>query len=398
MPKSVTYFSRTALSELALGLLIVSTASVRAQSPVRPTIAKIVDPWFEHHPEWPRLRCSIVPVQPFLDFAFRFAAGYLVRCPLRQFGGKTSTLVAFVRITPAGRPPLLLVGRCKVPGMPSGIAAKTTLRKLNTDVGCSGGFNLGEGRYQVSVLVRDGRNRFCVKTWKIHAFRSRSEKAVSLAILPGDVEPVLLKPLERPHSGRNAMRLTVLLDAEPMRQNSPKLQNLGRLLLLESLSSLLRQTPYSSVRLIAFNLDQARQIFEQDHFDQAGFANLAQVLRNLNLGTVPYQALERKTWEQFLIHLVNGAMEAPDRPDAVIILGPRTRLQARIPRELLEQPAGDEAQLFYFQYFPNWHRSAEFPDAITSLTKARGGTVFKIHSPGELARAIDKFAEDLKRK
>ncbi|MGH9691803.1 MAG: hypothetical protein ACRD4C_12120 [Candidatus Acidiferrales bacterium] len=385
------------LTKFVLSLMIVFAVGAHAQSPVPPSVAKTFTPWFDHLPKEPRLRCSIEPLRPFLDFAFRFAAGYLVHCPLRQFGGEEDTLATFIRITPAGRPPLLLGDRSEVPAMPLSMGAKTSLSKSNVAIDYSGGFNLGEGRYRVTMLITDDRNHFCTKTWRIHASLTRSEKAAPLAISPGEVKPLVLEPWEHPHPSRNGIRLTILLDAEPLRENSPELQISGRLLLLESLSSLLRQTPYGSVRLITFNLDQARQLFEQDHFDRAGFANLAQALSNLNLGTISYRALERQTWEHFLVHLVNGAMEAPDRPDAVVIMGPRTRLDARMPREMLEAPAGNGAQLFYFQYFPNWHRRAEFPDAITYLTKARGGTIFKIHSPGELARAIRKFAEDLNR-
>jgi hypothetical protein len=383
------------VSKVVLPLMFVFPVGTHAQAPVSPKLAKRVNRFFGQLPQGPRLRCSIDPIRPFLDFAFQFAAGYRILCPLRQFGGKKDTLATFIRITPVGGATVILGDRSEVPAMPSSMAAMISLKKLDTEVEFSEGFNLGEGQYQVSAFVKDDRNRFCMRTWKIDAVRSRSEKAVRLAISPGEVEPFVLERWQHPHPNRNRLRLTILLDAEPIRENSPELQISDRILLLESVSTLLRQTPYSSVRLIAFNLDQARQIFEQDHFDQAGFARLARVLRNLNLGVVSYRALRRQTWEHFLVHLVNGAMEAPDRPDAVVIMGPRTRLYGRMPREMREAPAGTGAHLFYFQYYPNWHRSAEFPDAIAYLTKTRGGTVFNIHSPGELAGAIRKFSEDL---
>ena len=56
----------------------------------------------------PSLNCRVKPVEPFLDFAFRFEAGYLVRCPIREFEGKESTVLVFLRITPEGQSPVLL--------------------------------------------------------------------------------------------------------------------------------------------------------------------------------------------------------------------------------------------------------------------------------------------------
>ena len=51
---------------------------------------------------------------------------------------------------------------------------------------------------------------------------------------------------------------------------------------------------------------------------------------------------------------------------------------------------------FYLEYFPNWGRGAEFPDTIAYLTRARGGQVLKIHSPGELKSAVQKMLMQIK--
>jgi hypothetical protein len=38
---------------------------------------------------------------------------------------------------------------------------------------------------------------------------------------------------------------------------------------------------------------------------------------------------------------------------------------------------------------------AEFPDSIHHLTNARNGTVLKIHSPGELAKGIQRMLQQI---
>jgi hypothetical protein len=52
-------------------------------------------------------------------------------------------------------------------------------------------------------------------------------------------------------------------------------------------------------------------------------------------------------------------------------------------------------QLFYVEYFPLWSRGREFPDLIERLTDNYDGTTFKIHTPAELATAIQRMTKQL---
>ena len=52
--------------------------------------------------------------------------------------------------------------------------------------------------------------------------------------------------------------------------------------------------PCASVRLRAFNLDQQRELFHEDEFDDAGFVQLAGSLRTLELGAVSYRVLQQR--------------------------------------------------------------------------------------------------------
>jgi hypothetical protein len=188
------------------------------------------------------------------------------------------------------------------------------------------------------------------------------------------------------------LRVTVLLDAAPLNPRNPALRAWDRALLLGSLSSLLKQIPCASVRLRAFNLDQQRELFRQDQFDDAGFIKLAESLRTLELGTVSYRVLQqRQGGLDLLLDYANRELIAADPSDAVIILGPRTRYFAEVPRGKLKGRETSNPHFYYFEYFPGYFRGSQFPDALSSLTKRLDGTVYEIFSPGDLARSIQKM-------
>jgi hypothetical protein len=71
------------------------------------------------------------------------------------------------------------------------------------------------------------------------------------------------------------------------------LRSWDRTLPLESLYSLVRQTPCKSLRVVAFNLEQQREIFHRDPFDAAGFPRLSESLSELATATLSVEACER---------------------------------------------------------------------------------------------------------
>ena len=87
----------------------------------------------------------------------------------------------------------------------------------------------------------------------------------------------------------------------------------------------------------------------------------------------------------------------------MIFLGPQTRFSEKVKRELL-QPANKSApKFFYIGYVPLFHvrfsgltmMHAEFPDMVEQLTKSLNGAAFRIHTPAELEKAIEKITEQL---
>jgi len=345
-----------------------------------------------------KLDCDIQRVRPFLDFTFRFEAGFVLRCPVRIFDGNATEVVAYARVTSSNGESITLGDRFTTPAIPDDMRSRTNIHRLNNFFEMSGGFLLGEGEYTVEMLVADNRERFTKSRWKVKAALARGEAQVPLAIAANTASQLSGKPWDgKLADSGQGVRLTVLLNAAPRDPASTRLRAWDRTFLLDSVSSLLRQTPCESVKLVAFNLEQQRVIFRQEKFDRAGFRCLSRALRELELGTVDYEVLKRRNgWAELLTGLTKEEFHASEPSDAVIFLGPVTRLMDKISAAEWEMPAPKSPRFFDFEYYPAWMNGGEFPDAILHLTSAQNGTVVRIHSPSELARGIQRMIHELK--
>lgn len=367
--------------------------SAAAQLPLTPAEAEKINPAFDSAS--PRsLKCDIEKWETSLDFALRFQAGYLVHCQLGVFEGKATAVVTYLRVTPKGKAPMLFARAFHLPAIPPDMPLANTPKKLKQEIGLSGTFNVGEGNYSVEVLVMDDRNRACRKHWKLYVAASRSQRRVHLAMQPFTVQAFDRSAWKVPESQkRGGIALTILLDAAPINPYQSSLRAWDRVFLLECIYSLLRQMPYKSVRLVAFNLDQQREIFRRDPFDDAAFLALSRSLQEIETATISVQALNHRNTADFLTALANKELTANDASDAVIFLGPTSSINADARPELLARKSGSPP-FFYFKYFP-WAGST-LPDSIQYLTKALDGKTFQIHSPAELDQAIQKMLAQLK--
>ncbi len=370
---------------------------MQAQGLIKPEKIAAANQLFDSQVTGPRLNCEIEPKPPFLDFAFRFDLGYIIRCPLRDFDGKPGRIASVLRVTPEGGQPVLFAQTYRIPGIPPEIAGTTDVRKVNAEISASGVVALGEGKYKVELLLMDDREHIVRKKWKATAARKHDEKRVQVTTLPFTATPVSTRHWPGKFaSGGNGLRLTILLDAAPVNPRSLKLRAWDRAFLLDSVASVLREIPCETVRVVAFNLDQQEEIFRQDDFDRSGLARLAHALRKLELGSISYGKLgQSQGWSDLLKRLSKEEVEAKNPADAVIFLGPTTRLSDKIPQEAMMLPKEKRPRFYYLEYFPGWRRGNEMPDAIHHFTTQCDGTVLKIHSPGEFATAIHKLRAEL---
>ncbi len=317
----------------------------------------------------------------------------MFRCPLRQFSDGKAELSGYLRVTPDKGVRALFTDSYHTPATPPEILKTMDVRKLRVDLAGSGMFAVGEGEYVVEALIVDQHGRFFRKRWKIRAARNHSQSAVALAVPAGTVAYVGQLgwdgKLARPGTGR---RVTILLDAAALRPGQSSLRAWDRALLLQVLAAVLEQVPCESVRLVAFNLDQQREIFRTERLDSEGFETLSRALRSLELGTVSYRSIQRGHATELLARLTNTEINAEHASDTVIFLGPSSYITEKTPPALLAPTERRGPRFYYLEYFPF---AGGFPDAIHNLIKTLHGTVFEIHSPGDLAKAIPRMTADM---
>ena len=374
-------------------LLLLFVTGAEGQSLLSPSASRATNRVLDEGVLGDRLACRIEPKGPFLDFGFRFESGYLVHCPVKIFGGEASEIYDLIRVTPDGGQPVILGQRSAIPAIPPEIKARVDIGKVKSEIEYSGVFAAGEGRYSVEVVVGDSKDRFIEKRWHIDVQRHHEERSAEVALPPDTVAPMSPHPWDGTFSpSRTNLRVTILLDAAPINPYALKLRAWDRAFLLDSLSSVLTKIHCNSVRLVAFNLDQQRELFRDDRFDKQGWMKLARDLRDLELGTVSFNILQnRQGWSDLLLQILNAEMTSPEPSDAVILLGPATRVSARIPSNMLPVRKASKPEFFYVDYYPYWLRGTEFPDTLARLTHDLGGSLLKIHSPGELAQAIKEI-------
>ena len=380
--------------------LLASSAGVQAQSYVTASDVHLVNKFLDQPTLLADpLKCEIKPLEPRLDFAFRFDVAFLVGCPIKEFGGEASTLLIYIRVTPEKGSRTILGEGYSLPKASDATRSRTPISKLKQEFDVSGAVAVGKGRYVVEVLVADKRSaRMCLKRWNVTAQRKHGEKSVPVALQPDTVAPMTVLPWKGTSEGNAAgTHIAVLLDAAPIYPYAQKLRAWDRSFLLTTLSSVLEQINCQSVKVIAFNLDQQKEVFRDDHFTPAGFQQLAQAMRNLELGTVSYQVLQRKQgFSELLAQLASEQRKQDPPPDVVIFAGPQTHFAAKITKDSLPAVTKEGPPFFYLEFMPPWLLGSEFPDSIEYITKALDGTSFKIHSPNELAGAMQKIALEVK--
>lgn len=383
------------ITKLAFVLWLALVIPAAAQVPIDSEMAARINQAFAEIPKNNSLHCAIKSTKPNLDFSFRFYAGYIAECPLSEFGGKEVNVIAYLRVTPQNGAPVILGETYHMAAMTPEMLAKANPNKLRTIIELAGGFTMGEGEYDVEVLMVDSSNRVCHKRWSVKAARNHEQRSVSLALPPHTASEIMFTPWDGKLLARGGLRVTILLNAAPINPFESKLRPWDRAFLLESLISVLRQTPCSSVRLAAFNLEQQKEFFRAESLDSLGFADLSHALRKLALGTVSYQVLQdRQGASRLVTQMANQEIVSRQPSDVVIFLGPTTRFADKPRSDSLTAVKNGRPRFFYFDYYPGLGR--DFPDAISHVTKALHGTTYQIHSPGELGRGIQKMLAELK--
>ena len=318
--RNMKWWYRIRASLLAMAAFLLVPASGGAQLQLNSEDARKATALFDTKAA-ASLKCNLEQWQPALDFSFRFVAGFAVSCPLGIFSGKQATITNYVRITPEGKSPILLGMVGEIPEIPPDMLrfAGGDASKIKNPVGTSGVFDLGEGTYSIEALAVDDQGRVCRRRWKVRVGTSREQSRMALAIAPLTVQ-VLDRDAWQIDSLRHdkGLHLTIMLNAVPINQYQSTLRAWDRTFLLEFVHTVLRKVPYKSVRLIAFNLDQQREIYRADRFDNSAFVALSHALRQTETATVSVQALKQRNSPKFLLGLTNRETARNDSSTAIL--------------------------------------------------------------------------------
>jgi hypothetical protein len=337
-------------------------------------------------PSQPVLRCTVTPLKARLTFAFRYWAGFDAEMPARQFDlQRASRLLAVLRVTPAGGAPVYLRNRLTIPPLPEGQQPPK-----NVDFSVGGGMLLGAGSYRIELIVADETRRVCRKVWT----ETAKVPNMQLRIQPGVVEESRIEDWSGIPAKAGASTATVLLHAAPLyrRRNVVRLSVWDITALLSSLTTLLDQSPYRSARVVAFNLDAGRVIFDEDHFDSGAYRKLIGALRELDLGTIEIGRLGRATPGKLLGEIASRELERVPRSDSLIVLGPSSRYDEKPAPAVKEVLSAFPKSLAI--RIPFWAVTPD--DSLTRFVKAAGGKSIDILQVSDLAKAIRNLNEMMK--
>jgi hypothetical protein len=238
----------------------------------------------------------------------------------------------------------------------------------------------------------DDKGRVCRKEWGIEAKRAFRDRNVRMTI-PGNTVLGFTRPSNvqtGPNTEGSPFRLTILMHAAPLEPQRNMLPARDSVRLLSMLSSLLNRLPVRQVRMVAFNLEQEKEIFRQDNFQADAIEEVAQAISSLQLSVIDYHVLQnRRGHVELLADLINREMAAPSCPDIVLFLGPLSKQVDRFPEQLLKKSPGKAPHFFYLQYRPFLHLQPALPDVIQTVVRRLKGETVVVNDPGNFQKGIE---------
>lgn len=334
-----------------------------------------------------QLSCSVRKLDPVLNFAFRYQAGYQVTIPLRQFPADGVRIRVFARIRSQEGRTFYFSQNEWLPDGP---------REKNLQVTLTGGFFVGEGVYEADLLTRDSLGRACSEQWKFRLRLKGDERRTARFVPAGTLAPLEMEAWKGASEGR-PYRVSVILHVAPILPSRARVSQFDQSLLATTLSALFEETPFREVSVRAISLQQQSEIFSSGPLDASGFRRLLEVMDGVQTTTIGVEQLANpKGHVDLLADLVNEELSSESPPDAIIFIGPSSNHLDGFPRERIHAVPGRMPEFFYLHLD---YYAFRFPwiGTIDRLTGGQGGEVFRIRSPEQFAKAIRRMEEILER-
>ncbi len=342
------------------------------------------------------LPCAVSPNKPVLGFDLRFHSSYEVAIPLEELAGHGEDMLSILfRVDPLAPPrePVHFTQRIRVPSLEPDATGDAYLH---------GTFDVGEGHYKVSWLMRDRSGRVCSSFWDVEARLSGRDKEIGLNIRPSEVRQTELEQFQEDPpvirtGGESMLRVKVLVNFAPQNPHAATLQPTDTSALVAILRAISREPRIGKFSVLAFNLHEQRVIYRQDNADRIDFPALGESLDTLELGTIDLARLSDKYGEtNFLTELIRHELTT-ESPDALIFAGPKAMLSRQVPPEELRSLG----QLPYPVYYMNYNlypQQIPWRDTIGEAVRILGGQEFTISRPRDLWFAVNQMVSHIARK
>jgi hypothetical protein len=250
---------------------------------------------------------------------------------------------------------------------------------------------VGEGKYHIDWLMRDRSDRVCSFNWDSEATLPGKDKLIALDIPPSAVQASdteLFKeepPVTARETQADPLNVKVMVNFAPQDSLSAALQPIDTRALLSILRNMAREPRITRFSVVAFNMQEQRIIYRQESASQIDFPALGEALRSLNLGTVDVKRLSQKHGDaEFLTSFITQEItSAKERPDAVIIAGPKVSVEGGLPQESFKEVGDLKFPVFYMNYNLN-PQANPWRDAIGAAVKTLKGAEFTITRPRDL--------------
>lgn len=330
------------------------------------------------------LPCTVTSVKPVLGFDLRFHTGYEILLPLKELAGEGDQLTIVFKVASNNEKdsPSYFSQKYNVPAIDA---------EAKGDAYLQGSFDVGEGGYHVSWMMRDRMERVCASSWDITASLPAKDQGIKLAI-PASTIDVSEREFfkDEPPVTRLAtdeqLNVKVLINFAPQRATAAAMQPVDTSALVSILRNISREPRIRKFSIVAFNMNDQRVVYRQENTDRIDFPELGKALSSLKLGMVDYKKLTDKRSEtDFLTKLIQDEL-SHNTSDAVIFAGPKVMLDEAPPADSFKEIAASPFPVFYMNYnlMPQQN---PWRDSIGTVVKRLRGYEYTISRPRDLWNA-----------
>ena len=330
------------------------------------------------------LACSVTSSKPELGFDFMFQAGYEVNIPLKELAGDKNllTIVLRVRSWRHKDQPIFFVQKVNVPAIEEDSGGNAVLH---------GVFRLGAGKYHLDWLMRDADERVCARFWDVEAKVTGKDIPLLQEVAKDLIQPVESTPFheEAPVKRQpigSPLRVKVVINFAPQRPQAAALKRDDLQGLVGILRKIDREPRIGSLSIVACSVPAQRVIYRQQNASRTDLPALGEVLKSLTFASVDARQLALKNGEtEFLARLITEETRE-DHPDALIFVGPKFPLAAKVSREMIQHLGNVDYPVFYLNYSPDGS-SYGSRDAMGQIVKKLNGHEYTISRPRDLFTA-----------